>query len=209
MDLVAPGRGDPRALEPLRAQERAERFRGALERGRIVGQAQEDQSADFTGVHAVESVVAAIEVAVLVHPTARHELAVARVGPLVIRADDPRHVTGLGLADLHAAMATRVVQRVDPLVVAADDDDRVGVDVEGEVVPRALDLARVSGEEPAAAPDALEVELVDPRVGLELALESVAGLVLDDQTVEQRSSVREPGGRQERIRHRLLIIGGL
>ncbi len=83
-------------------------------------------------------------------------------------------------------MAAGVVERVDALVVAADDDDRVRVDVEDEVVARALDLAGVAGEEPVAAPDALEVELVDARVGLELALERVAALVLGDQAVEER-----------------------
>jgi len=85
-------------------------------------------------------------------------------------------------------MAARVVERVDLLVVAADDDDRVGVDVEDEVIARALHLTRVAGEEPTTAPDALEVELVDQRVDLKLALQRVAGLVLGDQTVEQRPS---------------------
>src|SRR4029077_13367041 len=168
-DLVAPARGDPRALEPLRAQERAERFPGALERGRSVGQSKEDQSADFTGVHPVQPVVAAIEVAVLVHPAARHERAVARVGPLVIRADDPCDVPGLGLTDLHSPMTAGVVECGDVSVVTADDDDRVGVEVEDEVVTRYLGLTGVAGEEPPATPDTLEVELVDAGIGLELA----------------------------------------
>ena len=155
----------------------------------------------------MQTEVGPVEVAVLVHPAARDELAVARVGPLVIRADDPGDVTGLGLADLHAAMAAGVVERVDALVVAADDDDRVRVDVEDEVVARALDLAGVAGEEPVAAPDALEVELVDARIGLELALERVAGLVLGDQTAEEHPGVGELGRREECARHRLLIIG--
>ena len=123
----------------------------------------------------------------------------------MIRADDPRDVTGLGLTDLHPAMAAGVVERVNSLVVAADDDDRVRVDVEHKVVAGLLDLTRVAGEKPAAAPDTLEVELIDARIGLELTLERVAGLVLGDQTVEERGGVGELSGGQERARHRLIL----
>jgi hypothetical protein len=49
----------------------------------------------------------------------------------------------------------------------------------------------VAGEEPSATPDALEVELVDSRIGVELALEGEAGLVLDQQPIEQRLGVGE------------------
>ncbi len=50
----------------------------------------------------------------------------------MVAADDTGDMAGLGLADFHAAMATRVVERVDPVVVAADDDEGVGVDVEDQ-----------------------------------------------------------------------------
>ena len=156
----------------------------------------------------MQAEVAEVEVAFLVHAAARGELAVSRIGPLVIGAHDAPDVPRLGLADFHAAVAARVVERVDPLVIAADEDDRVGVDVEDEVVAGPLDLARVAREEPAAPPDPVEVELVDPGIGLELALERVPGFVLADQTLEEPPGVGELGGRQERAQHRLIIIGG-
>ena len=184
--VVAHGR-DLRALEPLWREQRGEVLCGRLERDRIGGgQAHEDEPADLADVRAMQAVVAPIEVAVSVHSAAGHQIAVTGVRPLVIRADDASGVAGLGLADLHPAMAAGVVERVDLLVVATDDDDRVGVHVEDEVVARALHLTGVAGEEPAAAPDALQVELVDSGIGLELARQRVAGLVLGDQTVEQR-----------------------
>jgi len=159
-------------------------------------------------VHPVQAEVAAVEVAVRVHAAARHQLAVPRIGPLVVRTHDPGDVTGVGLTDLHAAMATGVVQRVQPLVVAAHDDDRVGVEVEDDVVARALHLAAVAGEEPATAPDALEVELIDPGVGLELARQRMAGLVLGEQSIEQGLGLGKLRGGEEGARHRLSIIGG-
>jgi hypothetical protein len=88
-------------------------------------------------------------------------------------------------------MTAGVVERGKLSVVAADDDERVAVDVEEEVIARFLELTRVAGEQPSAAPDTLEVELVDAGIGLELALECVTGLVLDDQTLEQRAGVGE------------------
>jgi len=162
-----------------------------LERCRVLAEADEDQPADLAGEHAVQTEVAAVEVTVHVHAAARHQLAASRIGPLMVGADDTGDMAGLGLADFHAAMATRVVERVDPVVVAADDDEGVGVDVEDKIIARALDLTRVAREEPAAAPDALELEPVDPGVGLELTLERVAGRMLDDQPVEQRLSFGE------------------
>src|SRR5438132_898311 len=139
---------------------------------------------------------------------ARTCASISRVRPLVIGADDPPEVTGFGRADLHAAVATGVVQRVDPVVVTADDDDGVVVDVEDEIVAGAPHLTRVAGEEPAAAPDALEVELIDPGIGLELALECKARRVLGDEAVEQLLGFGELRRRQEEARHRLHIING-
>src|SRR5213593_2313500 len=203
--LVAPHRRDLGALEPLGPQVRAERLGRVLERCRILVETDEDQAADLAGVHAMQTEVAAVEVTVRIHSAAHHQLAVARVGPLMVGADDTGDMTGPGLADFHAAMATRVVKRVDPVVVAADDDEGVGVDVEDKIIARALDLTRVTSEEPAAAPDALELELVDPGVGLELALERVARRMPGDQPVEQRLSFGELGRSGGDRRHSMLL----
>src|SRR4029453_9808837 len=82
-----------------------------------------------------------------------------------------------------------------------DHDERVAIDVEDEVVAGSLDLTRVAREEPATPPDALEVQLVDAGIGLELPLERVPGLVLGDQAIEEGLGIA--------ARHRLRIIGRL
>ena len=200
--LVAPRGRDPGALEALGREVRAERVPGAVERYRVVGETHEDQPADLARVDAAQIEVTAVEVAVGVHAPARQQRAVARVGPLVVRAHEPRDVAGGGRAELHAAVATRVVECVNHSVVAAHDDDRVGVDVEDDVVARPLHLAAVAGEEPSATPDALEVEPVDSRIGLEFAREREAGLVLGEQSVEQRLGVGELRRLERPARHR-------
>ena len=186
-----PARGDPGALEPLRSEQCTQGVRGRVERRRIGGQADEDQAADLAHRHTAQSVVAPIQIAIRVHPAARRELAAARVRPLVIWTHDARDVTGLLMTDLHPPVTARIVERVDRRVVAADDDDRVGIDLEDEVVAGLLHLTGVTGEEPAASPDALEIELVDAGIGLELSLQRVARLVLDDQAIQKRTSIRE------------------
>jgi hypothetical protein len=75
-------------------------------------------------------------------------------------------------------MAAGVVERLGFRRRLPGYDERIRVDVEHEVVAGALHLTRVAGEEPTSAPDALEVELVDAEVGLELAGERVPGLCL-------------------------------
>jgi hypothetical protein len=204
--LVASRRGDPGSVEPLGGQERAECQRCAVEWHRVVGETHEHEPADLARVNAAEREVPAVEVAVGVHAAARQEGAVARVGPLVIRAYDPHDMAGRGFAELHAAVATGVVQGANRPVVAADHDDRIGVHVEDDVVARPLHLAGMAREEPPATPDALEVQLVESRVGVELALEREAGLVCDEQAFEQRLGVGELGRRERRytrrVRHR-------
>src|SRR5215831_2050950 len=111
----------------------------------------------------------------------------------------------LDLAHLHPAMAARIVECADLSIIRADDDDGIQVDVEHEVVAGVLHLARVTGEQPAAAPDALDVELVNARVRLELARQRIARLVRGDEPVGQRLSVSE-SGRSGEIGHRSASI---
>jgi len=140
----------------------------------------------------VQAEFAPVEVTVPVHAAARQELAGARVRPLMIRAHDARHLSGFLLTDAHPSVTARVVEGSDRPVVPPDDDDGIGVDVEHEVVARPLHLAAVAGEEPAPAPDALEVEQIDARIRLELAGEGVTGLVRGDQAIELGLRVGNP-----------------
>ena len=191
-DVVADG-GHLGAVQPLGPQHRAERLGGRLEGRRLAGQADEDESPHLAEVDGVQAEVAPIEVAVPVHAAAGHQAPVPRVAPLVIRADQQPDLAGLLAAQTHPPVPAGVVMGVEPAVVAADHDHGVLVHVEREVLARLPHLAGVAGEEPAAAPDARQVELVDAGVGRELALEGVARPVLSDQAVEERFGLGESG----------------
>jgi hypothetical protein len=67
------------------------------------------------------------------------------------------------LANLGAAVATGVVERPDLPVLGPGDDDALLPEGVSEEVPGALDLGTVSGEEPPAPEDLLEVMLVPRR----------------------------------------------
>ena len=56
------------------------------------------------------------------------------------------------------AVARIPTQQVDAAVVASKDDHGIPVHLDREVVAGLRDLARMSGEEPAAPPDPLDVE---------------------------------------------------
>src|SRR6266516_4152847 len=55
---------------------------------------------------------------------------------------------------------------MDRSVVASDDDDGIGIDLEGEVIPRLRYLAGVSGKQPAGSPDAFDVQSVYPGIAI-------------------------------------------
>ena len=141
----------------------------------------------------MQAEVAPIEIAIPVHAAAGHQAPVPRIAPLVIRADQQPDLAGLVATQTHPPVPAGVVMGVEPAVVAADHDHGVLVHVEREVLAGLLHLAGVAGEEPAAAPDARQVELVDAGVGRELALEGVARSVLSDQAVEERFGLRKSG----------------
>ena len=98
---------------------------------------------------------------VLLHAAAGNQRAVAGVGPLMIRTDEPPDRAARLVADLRAAMSADVPERVDLAVVAANHDQRIVADGEREVVAGIADFARMTDEQPAAPPDPLDLGAID------------------------------------------------
>ncbi len=66
-------------------------------------------------------------------------------------------------------MAADVVMRVNGAFPVANDDHGVRIQFEGEVVARPGNFARVTGKQPIAPPDPLDVEIVNFAVAVKSA----------------------------------------
>ena len=155
LDLVVHDLGDLRAVEALRACGGLEGFAHWRERGRRLRERHVDQSGANLGVQRAQPQLGLVDA--LVHAMARHELALPRVGPAVIRADDRADMSGLGTAEQGPAVPADVVERAHGARVVAHDQDRRRIDGQRDEVAGIRDLERESGEQPAAVPDRARV----------------------------------------------------
>ena len=126
----------------------------------------------------------------VLHAAARDQRAVARVGPLVIRANEPADPALRLAADLRAAMPADVPQSVDLAAVVANDDQRIGVRPKCEVVARIGNLARVPGKQPAAPPNALELRAIHQLAGIEFAGQAVTRPAGCNQLADRSDFIR-------------------
>ena len=123
VDLVLDGLGDARAVEALRRARLDEPPAQARRtRGRF-GERHVDEAGHHFGVHGLQAQRGLVDA--VVHAVACDQLAVARVRPAVIRADDRAQMPGVLAAELGAAVAADVVERAHGAVVAADHQRRV------------------------------------------------------------------------------------
>ena len=104
------------------------------------------------------------------HVRRREQLAVERVGPVVIRALDAIDEMTFGLiAQPRAAMAADVEQRVNLARRVARDDDALVAERAREVVAGVRNLIGAAGADPAVEIEALELGAIEVRVGVEAA----------------------------------------
>ena len=84
------------------------------------------------------------------------------------------------VANERAAVATDVVKGVRLAVVVADKQDRIGIEVQAEVIARVWDFAGMTGEKPAFAPHDGEIEFVDFGIGVERRQQAMGGRLTGD-----------------------------
>lgn len=137
-----------------------------------LGERDEDQPLTDLDMRGVQAEPALIDI--ILHAIATHEIAAQRERPLVVGADDGARMARRLLAEEGAAMGADVMEGADTSLVVAHHDQRIGIEREGEVVPRLRDLAGIAGEDPAAAPDPVQLMLVEGGVVVEGARQPVA-----------------------------------
>ncbi len=149
-------------MKTLGFKEGSEAGFGSVERCRGGGEVDVDEAAHLMEGDGVEAEVGLAEA--VVHAPPGGQGAIEAVAPLVVGADEGGDVSGVGVTEGGSAVAAHVVKRVEAAIAIACHDDGVRVDADDEVVAGLGNFAGVPGEEPAASPDPLEVELVDRRV---------------------------------------------
>ncbi len=135
-----------------------------VERPWLVGQAHEQETRVLPHPDAVQRVVRALELLVLVDVRRGEQAAVEVVRPCVVRALErlaEMAARGLVVEQLRAAVGAHVVEGAQLAVAVAHDEDRLADDVADEVVARPGDLLASADAHPAAEEQALALLLVD------------------------------------------------
>ena len=147
---------DFRIGDSVEVEMRREIAERGVETGRLfIGQIDEDQAVEYPHAAAMQAVILLAKVGR--HQPGREQRAVESVRPCMIAAGEPGHPAfGFG-ADQRAAVTADVVEGVDGRLVAANDDDRFGAYFEQEVVALAAHPIDVTGDDPLARDDVLEV----------------------------------------------------
>ena len=151
----------------------------AVDRRRVIGQAQEDQPADVLQRNGAQAVVRLVEF--LRHVACGQQLAIEGKGPLVVGTGDPRRFAS-AFTQLRTAVSAAVVEGLDVAILGPHHDDRRIAQLEQEPVARVLHVRHGAGIEPHRLEHDLGVEAVglfahievlrqcEPRAGLLEAL---------------------------------------
>src|SRR5262249_2225338 len=93
------------------------------------------------------------------------QLAVVAVGPAMVRATQEAGILAVGAADAHAAMSAGVQESTNDAVVVAHENGGINPAWSADHVSGIRNLALVPEEEPPAAENAVDLHLMDFRVG--------------------------------------------
>ena len=102
----------------------------------------------------------------------RKELSIRTKCPGMIRANEPRAVSGFLLADFCSAMGTAVVEAVDPAIVMPGHNDLVQSEPGGEEVARTLQLTFMTNEKPCVFENGRHLRLKQRRISIETPMDS-------------------------------------
>src|ERR1041385_745880 len=90
-------------------------------------------------------------------------------------------------------MPANIVNRIDTAILIANDQNRIGVDVEREIIAGISNLARMAREQPAFAPDRFEVVAIDVRIGIKWPEQTVTGGLTGNKILNDRGQCRRLG----------------
>jgi len=78
------------------------------------------------------------------------------------------YVTAGLRANHRSSVPANIVERMERSVVVSDDEDRVGIDLEREIIPRLRQFTGMPGKQPARLPDTFDVQAVQLGIAIKL-----------------------------------------
>ena len=145
--------------EAKRSRFRGEARKRAIDRGRIIRQANEYQPLKNQDVDRHEAVGVAIET--IVHQPAGTQATFQIVSPSMVRTGENPGVASLLKTDPRPAMAADIEVTANFSLAAAHNNDGFRPELEKKEIPHVWDLAAVAGPQPVFAPKLLEIPLID------------------------------------------------
>ncbi|MNS93501.1 hypothetical protein D3C72_1276800 [compost metagenome] len=143
------------------------------------GDADIDVTVHDFAVHGSKFMLGRVEVGT--HVAGIQQLAVQFECPFMVRAYQLGHFAlGFG-TDFGAPVAAGIMEGTYYTVLAAHYDNRVFTDLQRQVFARLFHFESVAGEDPFLVPDVLEVLLIEHRVHIGGARQTVLRLALFDQ----------------------------
>ena len=162
-------------------------------------EADEDQPADDAEVHRAQREAGSVEAGSL--DTGGDEFARRRVRPLVVAADDVAHRAGQVVEQPSAPVAADIVVGADLTVVIADDNDRVGADVDREIVAGLRHLGDRCDEYPGRGEDPFDIAREELRADVERCRQRIPGHAFVDEPVDIGPAVpARSSGRSKAVR---------
>src|SRR6185437_662332 len=159
--------------------------------GPVRGEAGEDETAvilDARHVHHGKTRVLRIEAGALVTAFQRdgQERPVGPIGPAVIAAAEELDVAVAVADDLGAAVTAAIVEDMHGAVAVPAHHHGLAADRRRQIIARLRHLAVVTDIDPGAAEDALHLELEDPRIDIDVAVDAIRL----DELADRRSVIR-------------------
>jgi len=155
------------------------------ERTRLLGNVDEHVATSPFQSHRLEAVMFFGEALLLVEVSSKGQRTVVDiVSPLVVRASEtPFHLSFWSVADLESPVSTDIVEGPHFAIPATNQNDRVGTELNRNVLAGLENLGIMSCKYPFFVPNGLEIDLIEIRIVVEAS---------------RKAMVREPGGKLSR-----------
>ena len=145
----------------------------AVERFDLFVEGREDQAVIFFDAQLDQAIIGLVEILIALGQRQAAQLAVLRIGPRMIGADEARGIALARFAHRRAAVAAAVDHDMNFARLGAVHDDRLAPDMGGDEIAGFGNVADVRDPDPGAVEDAVHLLLEDRRIAIERGVDAV------------------------------------